>query len=84
MGHGGGDPGNTTHTLFQLNEKLAMISPTATTVGTPSTLEPLGGGRLRLMAPGGGSAIGEVVRFVEENGAVTRMYVGDGYQTRLR
>mgnify|MGYP007038400143 FL=1 len=36
------------------------------------------------MAPGGGGAIGEVVRFVEENGVVTRMYVGDGYQTRLR
>jgi CubicO group peptidase (beta-lactamase class C family) len=152
VGHGGGYPGNTTHTLFQVNdkvgvivltntndsdprqiaeqliatvgaavlkaaparaqtitwdpswarfagwyrsamgdsrivltnEKLVMMSPTSTTVGTPSTLEPLGGGRFRLMAPGGGSAIGEVVRFVEENGAVTRMYVGDGYQTRLR
>ncbi len=151
VGHGGGYPGNTTHTLFQLNDKvgvivltntndsdprqiaeqliatvgaavikaiptrapavawdpswarfagwyrsamgdsrvvllndkLVMISPTSTTVGTPSTLEPLGGGRFRLMAPGGGSAIGEVVRFVETNGAVTRMYVGDGYQTRL-
>jgi CubicO group peptidase (beta-lactamase class C family) len=151
VGHGGGYPGNTTHTLFQLNdkvgvivltntndsdprqiaeqliatvgaavvkavptrgptvawdpswarfagwyrsamgdsrvvllnEKLVMISPTSTTVGTPSTLEPLGGGRFRLMAPGGGSAIGEVVRFVETNGVVSRMYVGDGYQTRL-
>jgi D-alanyl-D-alanine carboxypeptidase len=151
VGHGGGYPGNTTHTLFQLNDKvgvivltntndsdprqiaeqliatvgaavikaiptrapvvawdpswarfagwyrsamgdsrvvllndkLVMISPTSTTVGTPSTLEPLGGGRFRLMAPGGGSAIGEVVRFVETNGVVTRMYVGDGYQTRL-
>ena len=152
VGHGGGYPGNTTHTLFQLNDKvgvivltntndseprqiaeqliatvgaavvkamparapaiawdpswarfagwyrsamgdsrvvllndkLVMISPTSTTVGTPSTLEPLGGGRFRLMAPGGGSAIGEVVRFVEANGEVSRMYVGDGYQTRLR
>jgi CubicO group peptidase (beta-lactamase class C family) len=151
VGHGGGYPGNTTHTLFQLNdkvgvivltntndsdprqiaeqliatvgaavvkavptrgptvawdpswarfagwyrsamgdsrvvllnEKLVMISPTSTSVGTPSTLEPLGGGRFRLMAPGGGSAIGEVVRFVETNGVVSRMYVGDGYQTRL-
>jgi hypothetical protein len=43
----------------------------------------VGRGRFRLMAPGGGSAIGEVVRFVETNGVVTRMYVGDGYQTRL-
>ena len=152
VGHGGGYPGNTTHTLFQvndkvgvivltntndsdprqiaeqliatvgaavlkaapvraqtvawdpswtrfaglyrsamgdsrvvlLNEKLVIISPTSTTVGTPSTLEPLGAGRFRLMAPGGGSAIGEVVRFTEANGEVSRMYIGDGYQTRLR
>ncbi len=67
-----------------LNEKLAIISPNSTTIGTPITLEPLGGGRFRLMAPGGGGAIGEVVRFVEANGAVSRMYVGDGYLTRLR
>lgn len=151
VGHGGGYPGNTTHTLFQvndkvgvivltntndsdprqiaeqliatvgaavvkaiparapavawdpswarfagwyrgamgdsrvvlLNDKLVMISPASATVGTPSTLEPLGGGRFRLMAPGGGNAIGEVVRFVEANGEVSRMYVGDGYQNRL-
>ena len=75
---------NSDSRIVLLNEKLVMMSPTSTTVGTPSTLEPLGGGRFRLMAPGGGSAIGEVVRFVEENGVVTRMYVGDGYQTRLR
>ena len=67
-----------------LNEKLVLLSPTATTVGTPATLEPLGGGRFRLMAEGGGSAIGEVVRFVEEGGQVTRMYTGDSYVTRLR
>ena len=67
-----------------LNEKLVIISPTSTTVGTPSTLEPLGGGLFRLMALGGGSAIGEVVRFTEANGEVSRMSIGDGYQTRLR
>ncbi len=151
IGHGGGYPGNTTHTLFQLNDKvgvivltntndsdpsqiaqqliatvgvaiakaipptaptvawdpswarfagwyrsamgdtrvvllnqkLVLLSPTATTVGTPSTLEPLGGGQFRLTAEGGGSAIGEVVRFVEEGGQVTRMYTGDSYVTRL-
>jgi CubicO group peptidase (beta-lactamase class C family) len=66
-----------------MNDKLVIISPTATTVGTPTSLEPLGGGRFRLMAPGGGGAIGEVVRFVEANGVVSRMYVGDGYATRL-
>jgi len=66
-----------------MNDKLVLLSPTATTIGTPSTLEPLGNGRFRLMAPGGGSAIGEVVRFVEENSRVTRMYVGDGFLDRL-
>jgi len=57
-----------------LYEKLVMMSPTSTTVGTPSTLEPLGGGRFRLMAPGGGNAIGEVVRFVEESGTTARLW----------
>lgn len=66
-----------------MNDKLVLLSPTATTIGTPSTLEPLGDGRFRLMAPGGGSAIGEVVRFVEANNRVTRMYVGDGFLDRL-
>jgi D-alanyl-D-alanine carboxypeptidase len=66
-----------------LNQKLVLLSPTATAIGTPSTLEPLGDGRFRLMARGGGSAIGEVVRFVEDGGRVTRMYVGDGFLERL-
>jgi hypothetical protein len=34
------------------------------------------------MASGGGGAIGEVVRFVEENGRVVRMFTGDGYDDR--
>jgi len=66
-----------------MNEKLVMITPNATTVGTPATLEPLGDGRFRLMAPTGGGAIGEVVRFVEENGKVTRMITGDSFGVRV-
>jgi hypothetical protein len=37
----------------------------------------------RLEAPSGGGPVGEVVRFVEENGRVTRMYVGENYSERL-
>jgi D-alanyl-D-alanine carboxypeptidase len=151
IGHGGGYPGNTTQTYFQLNDKvgvivltntndsdpgqiaqqliasvgvavakaippavptvawdptwaryagvyrsafgdqqvvllhkaLAIITPNALTIGTPATLEPLGGGRFRLMAPTGGSAIGEVVRFTEENGRVVRLITGDTYAVRV-
>jgi hypothetical protein len=35
------------------------------------------------MAPTGGGAIGEVVRFVEENGKVTRMITGDSFGVRV-
>jgi len=66
-----------------MNEKLVIITPNATTIGTPITLEPLGGGQFRLMAPTGGGAIGEVVRFVEENGTVTRMITGDSFGVRV-
>jgi CubicO group peptidase (beta-lactamase class C family) len=66
-----------------MHEKLVIITPNATTIGTPITLEPLGGGQFRLMAPTGGGAIGEVVRFVEENGTVTRMITGDSFGVRV-
>lgn len=66
-----------------MNEKLVIITPNGAAIGTPTTLEPLGGGRFRLMAPTGGGAIGEVVRFVEENGRVTRIITGDSYSVRV-
>lgn len=69
--------------IVQLNERLVMLTPNATTLDNPSTLEPLGGGRFRLGARTGGGAVGEVVRFVEENGRVVRMYVGDGFSERV-
>ena len=62
----------------------ATFTPNDRTIGDPDTLEPLGGGRFRLMARTGGGEIGEVVRFAEENGTVTRIYVGDGYYNRVR
>ena len=66
-----------------LNERLVLITPNAPTVESPTTLEPLGGGRFRLMAPTGGGAVGEVVRFEEAGGRITRLYVGDGYFERV-
>jgi hypothetical protein len=50
---------------------------------TRTVLEPLGGGRFKLMAPTGGGPIGEVVRFEEKDGKVTRMILGDGYNERV-
>jgi hypothetical protein len=37
-----------------------------------------------MMAPTGGGPVGEVVRFVEENGEVVRMITGDSFADRVR
>ena len=67
-----------------LNQKLVIITPNAPNVDNPVTLEPLGGGRFRFVAPTGGGAVGEVVRFVEETGRPMRMYIGDGWIDRVQ
>ncbi len=67
-----------------LNQKLVIITPNAPNVDNPVTLEPLGGGRFRFVAPTGGGAVGEVVRFVEETGRPTRIYIGDGWIDRVQ
>ena len=77
----GGDDGVTQVVL--LNQQLVLLSATAAAAETRSVLEPLGGGRFKLMAPTGGSAIGEVVRFEEKDGRITRMFLGDGWSTRI-
>jgi hypothetical protein len=42
------------------------------------------GGRFRFTAPTGlGVVVGEVVRFAEEHGKVTRKYTGDTYYDRI-
>ena len=50
----------------------------------PITLEPLGGGRFRFVAPTGGGVVGEVVRFVEQTGRPMRMYIGDSWIDRAQ
>lgn len=66
-----------------LDRKLVLITPNAPTLDNPVTLEPIGGGRFRYVAPSGGGVVGEVVRFVEANGRVTRMITGDSYVDRV-
>ena len=66
-----------------MNRQLVLIPAAARAAETRTVLEPVGDGRFRLMAPTGGGDIGEIVRFEEQDGKVTRMIVGDGYEERV-
>lgn len=66
-----------------MKDRLVLITPNASNVDEPTTLEPLGSGRFRMVAKTGGGEVGEVVRFAEENGKVTRLYTGDGFFVRI-
>lgn len=70
--------------IVALKDRLVMITPNGASLDSPTTLEALGGGRFRLVAQGGGGAVGEIVRFVEESGKPMRLYVGDGYSDRVK
>jgi len=70
--------------VVELNEKLVIINPDAATLDNPIELEPLGDGTFRYGAPVGGGPVGEIVRFVEQNGQVVRMITGDSYVERVR
>ncbi len=67
-----------------LNERLVIMSPRARSVDSPIRLEALGDGVFRYTAPRGGGVVGEEVRFLEENGEVIRMFVGDSFMDRVR
>jgi len=69
--------------VVELNEKLVIINPDAPDLDNPVELEPLGDGTFRFVAPVGGGPVGEVVRFVEENGRVVRMITGDSFVERV-
>jgi len=66
-----------------LNKKLVIIVPNAPELVASVTLEPLGGGRFRFMAPTGGGVVGEVVHFAEVPGRPMRMFVGDSWVDRI-
>jgi len=70
--------------VVELNKKLVVISSASANLDNPVQLEPLGDGRFRYVAPVGGGPVGEIVRFVEENGRVTRMITGDSYVERVQ
>lgn len=70
--------------VVELNESLVMIDPLSPNPETQNRLVPVGNNMFRLEALSGGSAVGEVVRFREDNGQVTRMYVGESYSERVR
>jgi CubicO group peptidase (beta-lactamase class C family) len=67
-----------------LNKKLVIIAPNGPNVDDPVTLEPLGSGSFRCVAPTGAGVVGEVVRFVEGGGRPMRMYTGDSWIDRVR
>jgi CubicO group peptidase (beta-lactamase class C family) len=69
--------------VVELNQRLVSINPVGPNPEVQSQLIPIGNGTFRLEAASGGAPVGEVVRFVEENGRVTRMYVGESYSERL-
>ncbi len=69
--------------VVELNEKLVIVNPDAPDLDNPVELEPLGDGTFRFAAPVGGGPVGEVVRFVEENGRVVRMITGDSFVERV-
>lgn len=67
-----------------LKDRLVLISPESHDLSVPpSSLEPIGAGRFRLRARTGGGSVGEIVRFVEDNGRVVRMITGDSYADRV-
>lgn len=66
-----------------LNKQLVLLPSTADAAETKVVLEPLGESRFRLMAPTGGLAIGEVVRFEKLPDRPMRMYQGDTWATRI-
>ena len=70
--------------VIELNQRLVIITPSAANLDNPIRLEPIGNGQFRYVAPGGGGPVGEIVRFVEENGRIVRMFTGDGFVERVR
>jgi D-alanyl-D-alanine carboxypeptidase len=70
--------------VLVMNERLVTMNPWATNVGEPTYLAPIGDGTFRMVARTGGGPVGEIVRFVAENGEIVRMVTGDSYSTRVR
>ena len=70
--------------VLVMNRQLVVINPWARSIDALTLLEAVGDGRFRMVAPTGGGPVGEIVRFVEENGEVVRMITGDSYADKVR
>ena len=69
--------------VVELDRRLVMIDPDGDSPETQVRLEALGDGLFRMEASSGGGPVGEIVRFVEQNGRVSRMYTGESYRDRV-
>jgi CubicO group peptidase (beta-lactamase class C family) len=69
--------------VVEMNRRFVTFDPSAPFPEHPNRLEPIGDGQFRLEGATGGSPVGEIVRFVEENGKVVRMYTGSSFSDRV-
>lgn len=76
-------PQNSTSQVVLLKDRLVLMTPNAVNLDNVITLEPIGGGRFRFVAPTGGGPVGEIVRFREDAGTPTRMILGDSWAERV-
>ena len=69
--------------VIEMDKRLVTIDPSGAFPENPNQLVPLGNGLFRLEGNSGGGPVGETVRFIEQNGVVTRMYTGGSYAERV-
>ncbi len=69
--------------VVELNQQLVAYDPTGPNPERQNRLVPIGNRQFRLEALGGGSPVGEVVRFVEQPDGKMRIYTGGSYSERV-
>jgi CubicO group peptidase (beta-lactamase class C family) len=69
--------------VVELNHRFATFDPSAPYPEHPASLVPIGNGQFRVEALSGGGPVGEIVRFEEKNGKVSRMYTGSSFADRV-
>ncbi|MEM1435549.1 MAG: serine hydrolase domain-containing protein [Pseudomonadota bacterium] len=71
--------------VVEIDQQLVVLGlgePPASAFG--GTLEPLGNERFRLSSTDGTGYVGEVVRFIEKDGAVSQVCLGDSCSARIK
>ncbi|HLY16935.1 MAG TPA: serine hydrolase domain-containing protein, partial [Bryobacteraceae bacterium] len=69
--------------VVELNHRFVIFDPSTPWPEHPAHLEPVGNGQFRMEAATGGGPVGEIARFVEQDGKVVRMYVGGSFYDRV-